>query len=173
MSRSVPAAPSMSHASTYSQLPEGERGECLRACRELTDAIYDGLDLEREIRAADAQRLGDTVLLRDDAGLGGFAICHCGPGTEAGSGACYVKFGAVKPGPAAQSLFDRLLDACEALAATRGLTSLVAGVNTARHEAYRRMIARGFRADFQGVVMQRPNEPGYNRPEVYLIDDWR
>ena len=25
----------------------------------------------------------------------------------------------------------------------------------------------------QGVVMQRYNEPGYNRPNVYFIDDWR
>jgi len=25
----------------------------------------------------------------------------------------------------------------------------------------------------QGVVMSRPNEAGYNRPGVYLIDDWR
>lgn len=25
----------------------------------------------------------------------------------------------------------------------------------------------------QGVAMQRPNEPGYNREDMYLIDDWR
>jgi hypothetical protein len=23
------------------------------------------------------------------------------------------------------------------------------------------------------VTMHRPNEPGYNRPGVYIIDDWR
>ena len=43
----------------------------------------------------------------------------------------------------------------------------------ARHEAYRRILDRGFRTDLQGVAMHRPNEPGYNRPGVYLIDDWR
>jgi hypothetical protein len=35
------------------------------------------------------------------------------------------------------------------------------------------MLARGFRTDFQGVAMHKPNEPGYNKPGIYLIDDWR
>jgi len=35
------------------------------------------------------------------------------------------------------------------------------------------VMARGFRTDLQGVVMDRPNEAGYNRPDVCLIDDWR
>jgi hypothetical protein len=70
--------------------------------------------------------------------------------------------------------FSKLLDACEQWAANRQATRLVAGVNAARHEAYRRMLARGFRTDLQGVVMSRPNEAAYNRPGVYLIDDdWR
>ena len=55
----------------------------------------------------------------------------------------------------------------------RNLSRLVAGVNTARHEAYQQMLARGFRTDMQGLAMSRPNEAGYNRPGVYLIDDWR
>jgi hypothetical protein len=29
------------------------------------------------------------------------------------------------------------------------------------------------RTDIQGIAMQRDNEPGYNRPDVFLIDDWR
>jgi len=35
------------------------------------------------------------------------------------------------------------------------------------------MKAKGFRTDFQGVAMQGFNESGYNRPDVYVIDDWR
>ncbi len=35
------------------------------------------------------------------------------------------------------------------------------------------MLARGFSTDFQGVAMHRPCEPGYSRPGVYVIDDWR
>lgn len=159
--------------SEFSEVPKDRREEFLKACREMTDAVYEGLDVSREIRAVADQSLGETVLLGDNSKIIGMAVCHCGPGTEAGSSTCYIKFGAVRPGLNAEPLFDHLLGACEDLAAARGLSRLVAGVNTARHEAYRRMMARGFRTDHQGVAMQRPNDPGYNRGSVYLIDDWR
>jgi predicted N-acetyltransferase YhbS len=173
MTRTIVAPAPVPSASRLSALPASEKGTTLAACRELTGAIYEGLDLEREIGAVDVQGLGDTVLLRNRAGLAGFAVCHCGPGSEAGSGTCYVKFGAARPGPAAGEAFEQLLDACEALAAARGLSRLVAGVNMARHDAYRRMLARGFRTEILGVVLQRDNEIGYNRPDVYALDDWR
>jgi hypothetical protein len=76
-------------------------------------------------------------------------------------------------GPGSAEHFDGLLDACESFAHSQGLSRIIAGVNTARHCAYRNMIARKFRTDIQGVAMHRPNEPGYNREDVYLIDDWR
>ena len=115
------------------------------------------------------QKLGDTVLLWEGSSLDGFAACHFGTGTEAGSGKCYIKFGAARTAAA----FEALLDACEVHAAGEHLSVIAAGVNTARDGAYLRMIARGFRTDFLGVAMQKPNAPGYNRPGVYVIDDWR
>jgi hypothetical protein len=65
------------------------------------------------------------------------------------------------------------LDACDVLAAMDHISLITAGVNTARDGAYLRMIARGFKTDFIGVAMQKPNIPGYNRAGVYVIDDWR
>jgi hypothetical protein len=159
--------------STYTEVLHSRQEGCLAACRELTDAIYEGLDLEAEIRAVNAQRLGETVFLWNDARLVGLAVCHCGQATEAGSSTCYIKFGAVRPGSNAARDFQHLLDACQALASKKGMTRLVAGVNTARHEAYRIMVEQGFRTEFQGIAMEKPNEPGYNRADVYLIDDWR
>jgi GNAT superfamily N-acetyltransferase len=157
----------------FSDVPADGRQETLAACRAVTNAIYDGLDVESEIHSVANQRLGETVLLRRDGEVSGLAVCHCGAGTEAGSGTCYVKFGAVRPGRTAAEDFDRLLIACEQFAAEWGASRLAAGVNTARHEAYARMLDRGFRADIYGIVMQRPNEDGYNRAGVYLLDDWR
>jgi hypothetical protein len=157
----------------FSNAPTGDRAAIMDACRELTDTIYEGLDVGHEIRSVADQELGDTVLLWDEGKLAGFAVCHIGAGTEAGSGVCYIKFGAVRPGTDAAHNFDDLLDACEELASSQELARVIAGVNTARHEAYRQMLARGFRAELLGVAMQKPNEPGYNRPGVYVIDDWR
>jgi hypothetical protein len=139
----------------------------------VTDSIYDGLDLTNEIEAVAHQNLGDTVLLWDGDAITGLAVCHGGAGSEAGSGTCYIKFAGVRRDDAADHNFADLLDACEQFAASRNLARLLAGVNTGRHEAYSRMLARGFVTNMQGVVMSKPNEPGYNRPGVYLIDDWR
>jgi GNAT superfamily N-acetyltransferase len=153
----------------YSELSEGRRTESLKASGELTDSVYEGLDLHEEIRVVDQHKLGDTLFVWENSRLAAFGVCHCGPGTEAGEGGCYVKFGAAR---SAQD-FERLLNACEAFAARRGLAWLEAGVNTARHDAYRRMLARDFRTRIQGVAMHKPNESGYSRPDVYVLDDWR
>ena len=159
--------------SRFSDVEAAAQKANLDACRALTSEILEGLDPTQEVRAVFDQKLGETVLLWDDSRLAAFAVCHFGAGTEAGSGTCYIKFGAARPDPRVEQTFDRLLTACEAMAADQGLSRIVGGVNTARHEAYRKMLASGFRTDLQGVAMQRPNDPGYNRPGVYLIDDWR
>jgi GNAT superfamily N-acetyltransferase len=173
MSKPVQRVTSDSRSSKYSEVTESERKNILNACRKITDALYPGLDVEREIRAIHTQGLGETVLLWGDHGIEGLAVCHCGPGTEAGNDKCYIKFGGVQPGPNAGTLFDRLLDAGETLAASRAMSRLEAGVNLACHEAYRKMLERGFRTDMQGVAMHRHNEPGYHRPGIFVIDDWR
>ena len=157
----------------FSQLSETRQQEALRSCRDATDALYSGLDLTEEIKATHAHDLGDTVLVEGGNEIAAFAVCHYGPRSEAGADNCFVKFGAVRDGPAAAQDYSRLLDACEALAAAVDMPKLLAGVNMARHEAYRHLVARGFRTEVQGVAMHRHNDPGYCRPGVYVLDDWR
>jgi GNAT superfamily N-acetyltransferase len=161
--------------SRFSELSPSERGTCLAACRELTNAVHEGLDVCGEIESVADQALGDTVLLPERGGsrLAAIAVCHIGPGTEAGSGTCYIKFAAARPGASAAGHFAELLQTCEALGALRGASNLVGGMNAGRAEAYRIMLGNGFRAVYSGVTMHKPNEPGYSRPEVFLIDDWR
>lgn len=158
----------------YSALSDGERREAETQIRTLTEQLYPGLDLGAEIRTVAARELGDTLLLMEgDSRIVGFAVCHTGPGTEAGDGNLFVKFGAVVPGKDADKRFAALLEACIDGAARLGLANVMAGVNTARESAYRQMQKRGFRTLLQGVTMHRPNEPGYSRPELYVLDDWR
>jgi N-acetylglutamate synthase-like GNAT family acetyltransferase len=152
-----------------SKLAPGEQAEALRGCHALTDSLFDGLDLSAEIEVVRDLGLGDTVVISDDSGIAGFAICHYGPASEAGADTCLIKFGAAR----SDSDFGRLLDACEALAVQAGMSNLMAGANMGRIEAYRTLKGRGFRTAIQGVAMHRPNEPGYSRPGVWVIDDWR
>jgi GNAT superfamily N-acetyltransferase len=173
MSKAVAQDASMASWSKLSTAGEAERQQIISSCRELTDAIYEGLDVSHGIGAVADQNLGDTILVWSNSTLAGFAVCHNGAGSEAGSGTCYLKFGAVRPAPDAQQSFEMLLEACEAFATERKASRIAAGVNTARERAYRSMLAGGFRTDVLGVAMSRPNAAGYNRPETYLIDDWR
>ncbi len=171
----VPAgAPGRAVAYTrFSEVASHDRAGLTSSVRELTSAVFDGLDVTREIDAVLNQNLGETVLISDASGLQAVAVCHIGPGTEAGSDACYVKFGAARPGRKAARSFGQLIDACQDLAATSGVSVLSAGVNFGRERAYAALRQRGFRAQFQGIAMHRGNEPGYDKPNCYVIDDWR
>jgi predicted N-acetyltransferase YhbS len=62
--------------SGYSMLGGSDRNEALTACRELTDSLYDGLDVTSEIRSVGDQNLGETVLLWGGDSLEAFAVCH-------------------------------------------------------------------------------------------------
>jgi predicted N-acetyltransferase YhbS len=174
MSKAIAAAPDRGEGlALYSTTPPGEQPRRLAECAALTGTLAPGLDVASDIRAVQAQRLGETIFLHDADGLAALAVCHIGRGTEAGSGTTYVKFGAARPGPDAEARFTRLLAACETLAAERDTRVLAGGVNTARGPAYRMMLDRGFRTTMHGVAMQRPDVEGTNRPDCFVIDDWR
>lgn len=172
MVRPVQTAPAAAF-DRYTELGPPERSGAVDACRVLTDSVYEGLDVTREILAVEQQHLGEVVLVHDTAGLAAMAVCHVGPGTEAGSGGCYVKFGVARPGAGAGERFGALLDACEALAAEHDATHVELGVNTARHDAYTAVAARGYRAVMVGVTMHRSHDDGYSRADAWVIDDWR
>jgi GNAT superfamily N-acetyltransferase len=146
--------------------------EAIAACARLTGRIDKGLDLSAEIRSLLKQKTGEVILTYTRNALDGFAICQHGPGSEGGTKTCYIKFAAARGGAGAGERFERLLDACDEFALTRG-ASLEAGMNLAREDAYRRMRLHGYRAFGQGVSMQRPHVAGHNRADAYVIDDWR
>jgi hypothetical protein len=173
MQRTPPAEARALAGRRLSAAPAGERAGLLGGIGATAAAVYDGLDLTAEIEELTGQGLGETIIVEDEAGVAGFAICHLGAGSEAGGGVCYVKFGAVRPGPGAPAQFTRLLGACEALAAESGAGIVLAGVNTARELAYEAMLGRGYRASMYGLAMHRPHEPGYSRRDIFAVDDWR
>ena len=115
---SSPVAPRQSTAgwSRFGELNVAQQNEALLSCQDIADTLCPGLDLTEEILATHAQGLGDTVLLEGPSGIGAFAVCHYGPRSEAGAGACFIKFAAVRAGASAEQDYLRLLDACETLA---------------------------------------------------------
>ncbi len=65
----------------YGELTAAERPDAPSLRRALTGAVYEGLNLEREIMAIQTQGLGETILLNGaESDLDGLAVCHCGAG---------------------------------------------------------------------------------------------
>lgn len=160
--------------SVLSESKPDDHSQIFAAARQLTGAIFEGLDVSREIRAVAGQSLGEMLLVWDGANLAAFAVCHIGAGTEAGSGVCYVKFAAARPSLNTRANFRRLLDGVEYLARRRNVNKITAGVNLARREAFQSLLECGFRTTMQGVAMETGGpSSGYNRADVYILDDWR
>jgi predicted N-acetyltransferase YhbS len=157
----------------FSRLDAARKRLAVADARAVAETVYPGLDLSRDIRAVDDLRRGDTVLIARDGAVAGFAVCQHGPRTDGGSGQLLITFGAAKSGPQAPGSFAHLLRACEAVAAARGAPKVHAGTNVGRAGAYRLMQQLGYRTWMNGIIMNRGDDPGYNRPEVYAIDDWR
>lgn len=156
-------------AKRYSQLSPQEQENSLKAAYQLTNKIYSGLDWRSEILLLQKLSMGDSLFIWEDAELIGFAICHYGAGSEAAADNCYVKLAAAKSALA----FEQIIDECETLTQILALSSLVAGVDTACIDAYRRMLAKEFQLKSLSISMHQPNEPGYSRPDVYVIEDRR
>ena len=163
------------HDVRFTEIRNDVKSLVLDDCKYLTNGIFPGLDLQKEILAVDSQKLGDTILLYDPSGnkLTGIAICHYGKGTEAGSNVCYIKFAAISTNNNSQSNFVRMLNSVESMALEKGICKITAGSNMERHLAYKAMINYGFKSEFQGVSMHKGNKQGYNTPSTFIIDDWR
>jgi Acetyltransferase (GNAT) family len=168
-----PAASGNPPYELWSELETEHRRWAGAQCVSLSDAVYRGLNLSCEVDAVARLSLGDTILLGDGAQLEGFAICHCGRQTEAGTGTCYVKFAAVRPSANRVNAFARLVAACEHFAARRCCERVACGVNYGRVEALEVLVGRGYRTETLGVTMHGGNAPGYSQPGHMVIDDWR
>jgi len=163
------------HDVRFTEIRNDVKSLVLDDCKYLTNGIFPGLDLQKEILAVDSQKLGDTILLYDPSGnkLTGIAICHYGKGTEAGSNVCYIKFAAISTNNNSHSNFVRMLNSVESMALEKGIFKITAGSNMERHLAYKAMINYGFKSEFQGVSMHKGNKQGYNTPSTFIIYDCR
>ena len=170
MGKPVAAAPA---ADAVSLASSRDREPLAASCRELAGALYPGLDLGREIAVVLERGIGDVVALVEGSHVAGFAVCHCGPGSEGGSKQVSVKFATVRGGAGADERLRRLVAACENFAVSRGVAKLVACVSTGRIGAYRTLVELGFRIEIPGVAMHRPHAPAYDGPDDWALDDWR
>ena len=84
-----------------------------------------------------------------------------------------MKFAAVRSGAGGEERLRNLLGAVEAWAGSVGASIVAAGTGSGRVGAWETLRAAGYRPFLQGLAMHRERHPGYDREDVFVLDDWR
>ncbi len=157
----------------FSTLEESRKKSTMQKLRRITNSIYRGLDLAKELEIVDGLALGDTLLLERGREVIGFAIYHIPGVSEAPQGSLYVKFLAVDFRHRKAEHFHQLMAALEELAHEAGLQRVIAPAYMPYWAAYQALLERGYLIDFTMVRMKRGKLEDYERPTDLVLDDWR
>jgi len=140
-------------AGTFTQLGElneRERTALAERCRQRIDRSAPGYDFTREIELTAALALGDTVVLERDGAVDAFAVWHAAPLAATRTA---DELRVLKAFAASGDAFERLLVVLEACAARADRRRVAIRVQTAYAEAYRALMARGYRVRWTDLRM--------------------
>lgn len=157
----------------FSKLTEREKRATLPKLTQITNRIYPGMNVSKEVEIVDGLSLGDTLVLVREGTVQGFSIYHTAAGSEAPTGAGLIKFLAVDPYRKRPEHFLQLLAACEDMVTTAGHQRIVAPIYTAYHRAYELIQQERYRVEFTLVRMKQGKNQDYDDPEGFVLDDWR
>lgn len=161
-----------------SMLEKNLQAAALDDMDKLTNKVFPGLALSAEARNSIPSETGhqslisETVLIYQNDRLKAFALCPMPPQEiDSEKKAVYAKF-AIADADSDANL-TLLINGLERYAAMVEASQIRASTNTARRACYKGMLAHGFTVEGYGIAMIRPDTAGYNRPEVFVFDDWR
>ncbi len=125
-----------------------EKEAAMAAGRRLVSDLISGIDFSREILLTAELGLGDTSLVDGDAGLDAMAVWHSAPLADSRT---RDEVRVLKLAARDDAAFDAAIGAVEAAAAKAGIRRIAVRCQTKYAEAFRRLIARGYRVR-QGVL---------------------
>ncbi len=157
----------------FSALEEVRKKSMMQKFRRLTNSIYRGMDVGKEVEIVDGLALGDTLLIEKGHELVGFAIYHTPGVSEAPQGSLYIKFLALNSRHKKPEYFHQLLAALEEVAHAAGLQRVIAPVYTYYWAAYQALLERGYQIDTTMVRLKRGKLQDYEHPDDLVLDDWR
>lgn len=162
---SAPRAPEL-----LGRLGEHEKAEALEQCRVLVDGLLPGYDHTREIAITDRLALGDTLLLRDDAGrLRGFALCHSAPLVE---GRAREELRVLKLALADEDAFDDMVRGLRDLARRSGTQRVALRVQGEYAGAYAALIRHGGRVRWTDLRMALQDAPEPVPGRGMVLSNW-
>jgi ribosomal protein S18 acetylase RimI-like enzyme len=157
----------------FSALEESKKKTMMQRFRRITNQVYRGMDIGKEVEIVDGLALGDTLLMEKGRELIGFAIYHTPGVSEAPQGSLYVKFLALDARQKRPEYFHQLMTDLEEQAQAAGLQRVIAPAYTYYWQAYRGLLARGYQIDLAMVRMKLGKLEDYEDPNGLVLDDWR
>jgi hypothetical protein len=157
----------------YSTLEEARKKQVMQKVRRITNGLWRGLDLAKEIEIVDGLTLGDTLLIEKGREVIGFAVCHLPPNSEAPHGSAYVKLLAIDSRHRKPEHLQALLQGVEEMASAGQLQRVVVPAYTYYWTAYQTLLERGYHVDFTMVRMKRGKQEDYEDASDLVLDDWR
>ena len=146
-----------------------ERDEALLATRALVSEIAPGYDFRREIELTDSLSLGDTLLLRHEGRLVGFALCHTAPLVE---GRTREELRVLKLVLAHDASFDALVRALCDFAKRSGTRRVAWRVQGDYPVMYQRLIAMGARVRWTDLRMALDGHAETVPERGILLSNW-
>ncbi|HET7790669.1 MAG TPA: GNAT family N-acetyltransferase [Gemmatimonadales bacterium] len=141
----------------------------LAAARELVAALSPGCDYSREHVLTAQLGLGDTTLVESGSGLDALALWHSVPLAE---GKANDEVRVLKLAARDSRAFEGALSGVEAAAAKAGIRRVTVRCQTRYGEAFRRLVARGYRVRWTDLRMTFEGNPEPHPARGVLFSNW-
>jgi Acetyltransferase (GNAT) family len=165
----VDAAAADRPAHLLGRLAAREKERTLEACAALLGDLAPGYDYTREIALTDERSLGDTLLLRADDGIAGFALCHTAPLVE---GRAREELRVLKLVLASESLFDGAVRALCDFARRSGTRRVAFRLQGDYAAIYQQLIALGGRVRWTDLRMVLDGYPELRPAQGIVLSNW-
>jgi hypothetical protein len=151
------------------RLPARDRDETLLAARTLVDGLLPGYDFTRELELTDSLALGDTVLLRQNGSIVGFALCHTAPLVE---GRVREELRVLKLVLADESLVDPMVQALRDFARRSGTRRVAFRVQGDYDALFRHLVAMGARVRWTDLRMALAGHAEHKPVRGIVLSNW-
>jgi GNAT superfamily N-acetyltransferase len=147
----------------------GEKETAMAAGRRLVSDLVSGVDFSREILLTAELGLGDTSLVDGDDGLDAMAVWHSAPLADTRT---RDEVRVLKLAARTDSAFEAAIGAVEAAAAKAGIRRIAIRCQSRYGEAFRLLIARGYRVRWTDLRMTFEGYPERHAPGGVLFSNW-
>jgi GNAT superfamily N-acetyltransferase len=146
-----------------------DKEAAMEAARRLVTDLVPGVDFSREILLTAELGLGDTSLVEGDTGLDAMALWHSAPLADSRN---RDEVRVLKLAARNTAAFEAAIGAAEAAAAKAGIRRVAVRCQSRYEEAFRRLIARGYRVRWTDLRMTYDGHPERHARDGILFSNW-